>query len=60
MYVANNPRVFREAREAGVFVSREGGLSCRGHLTQTEGRDGAGTPREGRCYRKGKEASEDC
>ena len=35
-------------------------LSCRGHLTQTEGRDGAGTPREGRCYRKGKEASEDC
>ena len=35
-------------------------LSCRGHLTQTEGRDGAGTPREGRCYRKGKETSENC
>jgi len=39
---------FREARKAGVFVTREGRFSCRGHLTQTEGRGDAGTTGEGR------------
>ena len=44
--VNGNP--FREAREAGVFVTRVGGFSCRGYLTQTEGRDDAETTGEGR------------
>ncbi len=35
-------------------------FSCRGHLTRTEGRDGASPPREGRSDRKGKEQSEEC
>ena len=30
MHVANNPRVFREAREAGVFVRHEGGFRVAG------------------------------
>jgi len=38
---------FREAHVVGVFVSCAGRFSCRGHLTQTEGRDGAETPGEG-------------
>ena len=38
---------FRDARK-GVFVTRVGELSCRGHLTQTEGRGDAETTGEGR------------
>ena len=38
---------FREAREASV-LSCAGRFSCRGHLTQTEGRGDAETPGEGR------------
>ena len=34
--------------EVNFFVTRAGERSCRGHLTQTEGRDGAETPGEGR------------
>ena len=44
--VNGNP--FHEAHAVGVFVTRAGGHSCRGHLTQTEGRDDAETPGEGR------------
>ena len=42
---------FREAREASVFVYCAGRFSCRGHLTQTAGRDGAETTGEGRQIR---------
>ena len=34
-----------------IFVSREGGFSCRGHLTQAEGRDDAAMTGEGRSTR---------
>ena len=43
--------VSREAARVGVFVRRFRRFSCRGHLTQTEGRDDAATTGEGRLCR---------
>ena len=43
--------VSREAARVGVFVRRFRRFSCRGHLTQTEGRDDAAEAGEGRLAR---------
>ena len=43
--------VSREAARVGVFVRRFRRFSCRGHLTQTEGRDDAAATGEGRLVR---------